>query len=168
MLVLASGLQKTVEVAQGEHMDRIVDVTAVLQHQVPACPVGSGALRIRTELTRPGSTSRTRVRYIWRPHHVPQASDIVVAAAVTLMYRGSIRPQDSGLQTHCPLLRCACRFPRTARNRKSRKPCQVLVYLPGPPAGRRKGPAVHPTARSQHVSTSRFVERRKTAATCRS
>ena len=27
VLVLASGLQKTVEVPQGEHMDRIVDVT---------------------------------------------------------------------------------------------------------------------------------------------
>ena len=43
-------------------------------------PVGSGALRIREELTRPGSTSRTRVRHIWRPQFVPQASDNVVAS----------------------------------------------------------------------------------------
>ena len=95
------------------------------------CPVCSGALRIREELARPGSTSRTRVRNIWWPHHVPQASSNVVVAAVTLLYSGSIRPQDSGLQTRCPLLRCACLFPRTALNR--------LVYRPGPLVGRRKG-----------------------------
>ena len=34
-------------------------------------------MRIREELARPGSTTRTPVRYIWRPHHVPQASNIV-------------------------------------------------------------------------------------------
>ena len=34
---------------------------------------------------------RTRVHYIWRPHYVPQASNNVCAAAVTLLYIGSIR-----------------------------------------------------------------------------
>ena len=95
------------------------------------CPVGSGDLRIREELTWPGSTSRTRVRNIWRPHHIPQASNNVVVAAVTLLYSASIRPQDSGFQTRCPLLRCACLLPLTARNRKSRRRCPVLVHRPG-------------------------------------
>ena len=35
VLVLASGLHKSVEVPQGQHMDRIVGATVVLQHQVP-------------------------------------------------------------------------------------------------------------------------------------
>ena len=94
-------------------------------------PVGSGALRIRKKLTRPGSTSRTRVRHFWRPRHVLQASNIVVVAA-TLLCNGSIRHQSSGLQTHCLLLLCACRFPRTARNRNTRRQCQVFVFRPRP------------------------------------
>ena len=98
------------------------------------CPVGSGALRIREELTRPASTSRIRAHYIWRPHHVPQASNVVVVAAFTLLYIDFIRHQNSVLQTHCPLLRSACWFPRTARNRTSRSQCPVFEDRPGPPA----------------------------------
>ena len=58
----------------------------VVGNSSSTCPVGSTALRIREELTRPGSTSRTRVRCIWRPHHVPQANNNVVAAAVTHIF----------------------------------------------------------------------------------
>ena len=56
--------------------------------------VGSGALSIREELTQPGSTSRNRVHYIWRPHHVPQTSNNVAAAAVTLLYIASFATRD--------------------------------------------------------------------------
>ena len=35
VVALPSSLPKTVEVPKGQHMDRIVDVTLVLQHQVP-------------------------------------------------------------------------------------------------------------------------------------
>ena len=34
-VLVVQKVQKTVEVPQGQHMDRIVDVTVVLQHQVP-------------------------------------------------------------------------------------------------------------------------------------
>ena len=116
-----------------------------------ACPVGSEALRIRTELTRPGSTSRTRVCYCWQPHHVPQASNNVVAAAVTLLYSGSVRPQHSGLQTRCPFVALCVPVPTDGAQSKieERMPS---ICVPPRAAGRKKGPVVHPTARSQPVS----------------
>ena len=104
-------------------------LTWLLGSNSSICPVGSRALRIREELTQPGSTSRTQVRYIWRPH-----SNDVVAAAVILLYSGSI-----GLKTRCPLLRCACQFMRTACIRNLRRHCPIFVDRPRPPEGGREG-----------------------------
>ena len=61
------------------------------------CPVSSGAVRIWEELTRPGSTFRTPFHLLWRPHHVPQTSDnVIAAAAVTLLHIDSNSSPVSG------------------------------------------------------------------------
>ena len=102
------------------------------------CPVNSRTSRIREELTRPGSTSRTRVHCNWR--HVPQAANNVVAAtAATLLYVGSIRRQSSRLHTHCRLLRCYCAVHAGSQGRRAiENRGDSAQYLKTAPGHRRK------------------------------
>ena len=67
--------------------------------QQAARPVGSGALRIRTRITRPGSTSRTRGHTSGRPHRVPLAR---LCAAVLPANVLSLRHLRCGCRPHCP------------------------------------------------------------------
>ena len=68
-------------------------------------PVGSGALRIRARITRPGSTSRTRDHASGRPHPVPLASNVDVPLAARFC---TVAPFGQWVQTPCPYTFSAC------------------------------------------------------------
>ena len=61
--------------------------------------VGSGALRIRARITRPGSTSRTRDHASGRPHPVPLANNVDVPLAARFC---AVAPFGQRVQTHYP------------------------------------------------------------------
>ena len=73
----------------------------------------------------PFSPGRVTWEHRGRPRHVSKGTLLRRRVAISFAL-----PADS--QTHCPLLRLACRFPKTARNRISRRRCPVFENRPWP------------------------------------
>ena len=61
--------------------------------------LGSGALRIRARITRPGSTSRTRDHASGRPHPVPLANNVDVPSCCPVAPFGAVGADPLPVQT---------------------------------------------------------------------